>query len=375
MSNFVHKVKDAITDHDKPVTRSQAHPSDDRTHSAGNPFTPSYNNRQNAPRMDNPVNRDPNFNRTDDGSGSLASNPKSQDNQYTNYPTSTVTESQPSSYNRNTSSSVPEDSSSSASSDDINAGPHSSKVANKLDPRVDSDLGTGTGTQNLNPSNMQAQKQQSQNQGMNPSNMPAQKQQFQNQGMNPSNMPAQQQQQPFTQGQGQGQGLDNHTSTEDNFNKSTQEHHSQQRQPGFNSNPNLGQMGENQEENFSTSTQENKSHKSTSHVAPCTTAGGAGAGAGEPMAQNTANTAQPLDNSGFGGNAAAGGSSNLNMGAGAGAPQDLQGKAQALGQGQGQGLGHGQGQGEYTTPRQKFNADANRPAQQESISRDQRGGF
>jgi len=372
MSNFVHKVKDAMTDHDKPATRSQA--TEDRTHGAGNPFTSNYNNRQNAPRMDNPVNTGPGrtVNRPDDGTGSLAPNAKSQaDNEYTNYPTSTVTESQPSSYNRNPSSSMPGDSSSSASSADINAGPHSSKIANKLDPRVDSDLDNranpnqapiGTQRPTGNMGNMPAQQQQGYNQGrgMNQSNMPAQQQQ--------------QQQQPFTQGlgQGQGKGMDSHTSTEDNFNKSTQEHHSQQ-QPGFN--PNIGQqMGGNQEEDFSTSTQENKSHKSTSHVAPCTTAGGAGAG--EPMAQNlnTANTAQPLDSSGFGGNAAAGGSSNLNMGSGMGAPQDQQGKApaQVLGQGQGQG----QGQGEYTTPRQKYNADADRPVQQQQhIARDQRGGF
>lgn len=80
MSNFVHKVKDAITDHDKPVTRSQTQTSDERTHTAGNPFTSNYNNRQNAPRMDNPVNTGPGrtVNRPDDGTGSLAPNVKSQ---------------------------------------------------------------------------------------------------------------------------------------------------------------------------------------------------------------------------------------------------------------------------------------------------------
>lgn len=210
-------------------------------------------------------------------------------------------------------------------------------------------------------------------------NMPAQQQQGFNQGrgMNQGNMPAQQQQQqqPLTQGLGQGQGMDSHSSTEDNYNKSTQEHRSQQ-QPGFD--PNLGQQMGDQEENFSTSTQENKSHKATSHVAPCTTTAAGGAGAGDPMAQNlnTANTAQPLDNSGFGGNAAAGGSSNMNMGMGAGmgAQQDLQGKGPA--QGYGQGHGQGQGQGEYTTPRQKYNADADRPVQQQQhMARDQRGGY
>lgn len=80
MSNFVHKVKDAITDHDKPVTRSQTQNSDGRTHTTGNPFTSNYNNRQNAPRTDNPVNTGPgrNVNRPDDGTGSLAPNVKAQ---------------------------------------------------------------------------------------------------------------------------------------------------------------------------------------------------------------------------------------------------------------------------------------------------------
>lgn len=67
MSNFVHKVKDAISDHDKPVTRSQA--ADDRTHGAANPFTSNYNNRQNATGMNNPSTTGGNFNRSDDRSG------------------------------------------------------------------------------------------------------------------------------------------------------------------------------------------------------------------------------------------------------------------------------------------------------------------
>lgn len=185
--------------------------------------------------------------------------------------------------------------------------------------------------------------------------------------MNQSNMPAQQQQrQPFTQDQG----MDSHTSTEDSFSKSTQEHHSQQ-QPAFNTISNVEpQTGQNKEEDFSTSTQENKSHKSSSHITPCTTAGGARAG--EPMGQNlnTANTAQPLDSSSFGGNAAAGGSSSLNMGSDMGVPQNIQGKAPA------QAPGQGQGQGEYMTPHQKYSADADRPVQQQQhVTRDQRGGF
>lgn len=164
MSNFVHKVKDAIADRDKPVTRNQA--ADDRHRSAGNPFTPNYNTNQNAHTMSNSANMDSNANRpefTDYNSGS-APNMKTQgtcsmpsgfrlyyyhmlkqypDKEYDNYPTSTTTESQvgqPSSNARN-STSTTGDTTSSASSADMNTGPHNSNLLNKLDPRVDSDLG------------------------------------------------------------------------------------------------------------------------------------------------------------------------------------------------------------------------------------------
>jgi len=313
MSNFVHKVKDAMTDHNKPVTRSQT--SDDRDHSATNPFTSDYNANQNAPRMNNPADMGPNANRPDPtgyGTGN-APDSKTQSNQYGQYPSNTATESyasQPSSNARNTSS-VPGDTSSSASSADMNAGPHRSNLANKLDPRVDSDLDNranqaagsqrgNMGTQGMQSSNMPVQQQQSKNQGMDPSNMPAQQQQQQqpkNQGMNPSNMPAQQQ--PMTQN------VDNHTSSEDNFNKSTQEHRSHMSEPGQSGFNNNQATGESNEDKFSASTQEHKSHKSTSHMTPCTS----GATESEPMSENR--TAQPN----IGGNAAGGSSYNENMGA------------------------------------------------------------
>jgi hypothetical protein len=342
MSNFVHKVKDAITDHDKPVTRSQA--AEERTHGTANPFTSNYNNRQNAPGMNNPTTTGSTLNRPDDGTGNIAPESKAQYNQHANYPTSSATESQPSSYNRN-SSSMPGDSSSTSTSPDINAGPHNSKIANKLDPRVDSDLDN-----RANPNQAPIGTQRASNTGQNTKPNTTQHQQGLK-GTNQGNMPTQQQQKPLTQGQGQnlqgqgqGMGMDSHTSTEDNFNKSTQEHHSQN-QPAQPSN--LGQAtGDALNEDHSTSTQENKSHKSTSHVSPCTTAAGtgAGAGAGEQMFQN--NPAQ----GDFGGNAA-GGSSGMNMGS---APQDAQHQA-------------------YTAPRQKFSGDVN--PDQQNIARDQRAGF
>lgn len=65
------------------------------------------------------------------------------DDQYETYPTSTTTESNVGQPNANAlnSTSTSGDTTSSASSADMNAGPHRSNLANKLDPRVDSDLG------------------------------------------------------------------------------------------------------------------------------------------------------------------------------------------------------------------------------------------
>jgi hypothetical protein len=154
--------------------------------------------------------------------------------------------------------------------------------------------------QRMNPNTMPTQ-QQGTNQGtmpaqqqrMNPNTMPTQQQ-----GMNQNAMPTQ-----------QGQGLDTHSSSEDTFSKSTKEHHTQHQpgQFGFDNSPTLGQE-QTFDEDFSSSTQENKSHKSTSHVAPCTTAAGgqqqmAQSSSGQPMAQGSGGN--------FGGSAV-GGSSSVN---------------------------------------------------------------
>lgn len=100
------------------------------------------------------------------------------------------------------------------------------------------------------------------------------------------------------------QGVDNHTSSEEDFSKSTQEHRSQHQpsQYGFDNNQTTGGTNE---EDFSTSTQEHKSQKNTSHISPCTSS----ATGSEPMSENRAT--QPN----FGGNAAGGSSYNENVGA------------------------------------------------------------
>lgn len=65
-------------------------------------------------------------------------------------------------------------------------------------------------------------------------------------------------------GQPRAYGTDNHTSNEDNYNKSTQEHkvHTQPGVPGSGN-----QMSS--EDSYSSSTQEHKAHSTTSHTTPC----------------------------------------------------------------------------------------------------------
>ncbi|KAK5789742.1 hypothetical protein VI817_008865 [Penicillium citrinum] len=200
------------------------------------------------------------------------------------------------------------DTTSSASSADMNAGPHRSNLANKLDPRVDSDLDNSAnqGTAGFQRNNV--------------GNAP--------QTLNPSNM---------NQQQSYNQGSDRHTSSDDDFSKSTQEHRSH-RQPGQ-----YDQTGTGAEEvDFSSSTQEHKSHKTSSHMTPCTS----NPAEGGPISQNN-NPAQ----ANFGGNAAGGSSYNQNMG------MDT-----------GMGMGTGGSGGQYNNaPFEKSNAAANMPSEQQNV--------
>lgn len=105
------------------------------------------------------------------------------------------------------------------------------------------------------------------------------------------------------------QGLDNHQTSEDDFQKSTNEKTFQSR-PSDNNN-HLGQMTS--EQTHETSTEEHKSHSNTSHVRPCQTnmqidpnfGGNAGAGssnalgAREPSGTQNADPLNKLDPSGI----------------------------------------------------------------------------
>ncbi|KAJ5111631.1 hypothetical protein N7532_002166 [Penicillium argentinense] len=297
MSNFMHKVKDAMTDRDGPATRSRT--SDNRNHDASNPFTSDYNRSQNAP-------------------------PMTKHGQNDNYPANKATGDYaggPSPDTRN-SNAMPGNTSS-FSSNDINADPYRKNLANESDPQVDSDL------DNRAKQGAVASAPQRSTAG--------------DQGINSSNMPNRQQ--PYNQG------VDNHTSSEDDFSKSTQEHRSHNQPGQYGSDANQV-AGERDEDNYSTSTQEHKSHKTTSHVSPCPprTMGS------ERMPKNSAG--QEFDNRAaqpsFGGNAAGGSSYNENMGARG--PDDMQTAAPLQKPGAGTGAG------------------VNRAPEQQNIAGDQRVG-
>ncbi|KAJ5724341.1 hypothetical protein N7488_002376 [Penicillium malachiteum] len=253
MSNFMHKVKDAMTDHEKPVTRSQV--SDNRTHSATNPFSSEYNEGQSAPEINQNDARDYASNRLDQKNYNEVSGPDPNANNldYEKQPDSTATDANASNWrpdNRDKSF-APGNITSGAKSANVNSGPHQSALANKLDPRVDS----GSDTSNSNAHQESAS--------------------------------------PQTGNVGNIGAMDQHTSSEENFSRSTHERRSQQ-QPMQHSSA-TGQAGL---EEFESSTDEQKSHKSTSHISPCTST----TTKNEPIFENT----QPQ----FGGNAAGGSSYN-----------------------------------------------------------------
>ncbi|KAJ5169141.1 uncharacterized protein N7482_004735 [Penicillium canariense] len=220
MSNFMHKVKDAMTDpHDKD-TRGWRASNRDQTGSS-NPSTMDQGaNQYSSSGMDpssggRPTTQDsgPRFGQETGGQ---------RDTRFDD------------TRNRGDSSNTGVDDSARAGSDPygtINAGPHESKTANKLDPRVDSDLDNrarntrATGSQNPNYAAQTGQR-----------------------GM----------------GTGQrGMGTDEHASSEDNFSSSKQEHktHAQPDPAGLDN--------QSSEDKFSSSTQEHKSHSSQKHTEPC----------------------------------------------------------------------------------------------------------
>jgi hypothetical protein len=205
MSNLMNKVKEAVSDHrEKDTMPTNEPPGTHNTYSSTNPYNKGPAASQNNPSMTN----------AEPGRGAGRG--------FDNHGAARG----PDTYGSTTSG-----------ANTTNAGPHNSKLANKLDPRVDSDLDhraqnpgtTGMGTQNVGDAP---------------------------QAMNTGNKAA--------GGQPRAYGTDNHTANEDDYNKSTQEHKAHT-QPGMSGSGD--QMTS--EDSYSSSTQEHKAHSTTSHSTPC----------------------------------------------------------------------------------------------------------
>ncbi|KAJ5645442.1 hypothetical protein N7507_011453 [Penicillium longicatenatum] len=303
MSNFMHKVKDAMTDRDKDADRFNE------------PGQESYGS-SNAPTNTNtnPSGKTNPFGSTRSGDGATR-HTRFNEPQNVGEPTNTGMGSQ------NIGGSGSDPYASTRAGGATNAGPHDSAMANKMDPRVDSDMDNRANqarTEGDRPNVAQAQ-------GFNPSNTSSLRQQQQQQQPQQQSSMQQPMQQPGMQG------FDNHKSSEENYSKSTQEHSSH-------SQPTSDQMSS--QDDYNTSTQENKSHSSTSHAAPCqTNVGGQTGGMG--------GNAQPN----FGGDAAAGGSSLGGTGAGR------------------------SGQAQNADPMNKLDPRVTRANEQQNLAGNQRGGY
>ncbi|KGO76044.1 hypothetical protein PITC_012010 [Penicillium italicum] len=148
----------------------------------------------------------------------------------------------------------------STGSSGMNAGPHDSKLANKIDPLIDSEMENRTQFSGATDPQMSSNA--------------------------PSNM--------ASHGQPRTQGVDNHVSSEVDYNKLTNEKKSQSRpSDSYNS---KGQWAS--EESHKSSTQEHKSHSATSHAMP-----------GQTNLQSESGFDDRANEPNFGGNAAGGSSS------------------------------------------------------------------
>ncbi|KAJ5745226.1 hypothetical protein N7520_010408 [Penicillium odoratum] len=214
MSNFMHKVKDAMTDRDKEDRTYR----DDDNYGSNAPGTETNN------PSDRPTNPFGHSRGDTTGSHTRFNEPSNVDSTNTK-----------GSHNTGPTGS---DSYASARSGATNAGPHDSATANKLDPRVDSDQdhranqGTMGSRSNVGPHDSAMANK-----------------------MDPR--------------VDSDQAFDNHKKSEENYSKATQEHKAHT-QPG--------EMGNElkSEDDYSSSLQENKTHSTTSHAAPCQEAGGLG---------------------------------------------------------------------------------------------------
>ncbi|KAJ5539277.1 hypothetical protein N7513_007609 [Penicillium frequentans] len=292
MSNFMHKVKDAMTDRDRDTDRGYNEPGQD-TYGTGTDTKGSTNH---PGRSSNPFGSS----RSGEGTGRSGTDPYAQtraggatnagphDSSAANKMDPRVDSdmdnraSQGRTGNQNLGGSSGSDPyNQSRTGGASNAGPHDSSMGNKMDPRVDSDMDNRASqarTEGDRPNVSHAQ-------GFNPSNTSSLRQGQQQQ------QPGMQQQSGMQQQQPGMQAFDNHKKSEENYSKNTQEHSSHSQPGEFGSDMNT-------EDDHSTSMQENKSHSTTSHAAPCQSSAGAESG-------GMGGTAQPS----FGGNAAAGGSS------------------------------------------------------------------
>ncbi|KAJ5455594.1 uncharacterized protein N7458_003858 [Penicillium daleae] len=201
MSNFMHKFKDAVTDrHDQDSVPPNEAPGAQSAYKPTNPYA-----KDSAPTQNNPSMNDEFGPEARRGIGNTGA------------------------------ARVPDTGSATTGTSTTNAGPHNSKLGNKMDPRVDSDLDHRA----QNPRTMGAQNTVGARQAMNTGDMA------------PSGHP-------------RTYGTDNHAANEDNYNKATQEHnrHSEPGAPGSG-------VQFTSEDNSSSSTQEHKSHTATTHATPC----------------------------------------------------------------------------------------------------------
>ncbi|KAJ6096690.1 hypothetical protein N7486_007436 [Penicillium sp. IBT 16267x] len=369
MSNFMHKVKDAMTDRDKDTDRGYNDPNQDTHGSQNAPMHPSDTKTHNNPSGgSNP------FGSTRSGDQS-SRHPRFNEPQNVGEPTNTETGNQ---YGAGQGSDPYAQTR--AGGGATNVGPHDSAVANKLDPRVDSDMDNRASqarTEGERPNVAHAQ-------GFNPSNTSSLRQQQQQQ---PQPQQFQQQQQPGMQSGMQG--FDNHKSSEDKYSKEQQEHSSH-------SQPFGDQMTS--EDDYRSSTQENKSHSTTSHTAPCDTNVGAGAGGMGGNAQKLGgNVGAGGDNFGdtgaeaggmggnaqkLGGNVGAGGSgfgdTGVETGGMGGTQPGFGGNAAAGGSSYGDNTGTGGrsgAQAQNTDPMNKLDPRVNRANEQQNVAGNQRGGY
>ncbi|KAJ5792281.1 uncharacterized protein N7503_008259 [Penicillium pulvis] len=356
MSNFMHKVKDAMTDRDRDTDRGYNEPGQDN-YGTGTDTKGSTNHPS---RSSNPFGSS----RSGEGTGRSGTDPYAQtraggatnagphDSSMGNKMDPRVDSdmdnraSQGRTGNQNLGGSSGSDPyTQSRTGGASNAGPHDSSMGNKMDPRVDSDMGMlshiSTNIPNLeikaNSSPYQDNRaSQGRTEGERPNVAHAQ-------GFNPSNtsykqgqqqqQPGMQQQSGMQQQQPGMQAFDNHKKSEENYSKNTQEHSSHSQPGEFGSDMST-------EDDHSTSMQENKSHSTTSHAAPCQTNTGAESG-------GMGGTAQPS----FGGNAAAGGSSYGGAGAG----------------------GQSGAQAQNVDPMNKLDPRTTRAAEQQNLAGNQRG--